>query len=88
MKLLSPVPLFATPWIVAYQASPSMGFYEQEYWRGLPFPSPGESSQPRDLTQVSHIAGRCFTSEPPAKPNAMGLLAKDNAQKIFNPVVC
>ena len=38
-----------------------MGFSRQEYWSGLPFPSPGESSQPRDWTQVSHIAGRRFT---------------------------
>ena len=80
MKLLSPVPFFATPSTIAYHASPSMGFSKQEYWSGLPFPSPGESSRPRDLTQVSLIAGRCFTSEPPAKPNEMGLLAKDNAQ--------
>ena len=29
-----------TPWTVAYQASPSMGFSRQEYWSGLPFPSP------------------------------------------------
>ena len=31
-----------TPWTVAYQASPSMGFSRQEYWSGLPFPSPGD----------------------------------------------
>ena len=37
-----------------------MGFSRQEYWSGLPFPSPGESSQPRDRTQVFCIAGRCF----------------------------
>ena len=30
-----------TPWTVAYQAPPSMGFSRQEYWSGLPFPSPG-----------------------------------------------
>ena len=38
--MLSPVGLFATPWTVAYQAPPSMRFYRQEYWSGLPFPSP------------------------------------------------
>ena len=37
LKSLSRVRLFATPWIVAYQASPSMGFSRQEYWSGLPF---------------------------------------------------
>ena len=42
MKLLSRVRLFATPWTVAYQVPPSMGFSRQEYWSGLPFPSPGD----------------------------------------------
>ena len=37
---LSSVSLFATPWAVARQASPSMGFSRQESWNGLPFPSP------------------------------------------------
>ena len=61
VKSLSCVRLFATPWTVAYQVSPSMGFSRQEYWSGLPFPSPGDSSQPRNRTQVSYIAGRHFT---------------------------
>ena len=55
---LSRVRLFATPWTIAHQ---SMGFSRQEYWSGLPFPSPGESSQSRDWIWVSHIAGRFFT---------------------------
>ena len=42
MKLLSRVQLFVTPWTVAYQAPPSMGFSRQEYWSGVPFPSPGD----------------------------------------------
>ena len=46
VKSLSRVRLFATPWTVAYQASPSMGFSRQEYWSGLPFPSPGELPDP------------------------------------------
>ena len=40
MKLLSLVRLFTTPWITAYQAPLSMGFSRQEYWSGLPLPSP------------------------------------------------
>ena len=40
VKLLSHVRLFATPWTVAYQAPPSVGFSRQEYWSGLPFPPP------------------------------------------------
>ena len=46
---------FVTPWTVAHQVPLSIGFPRQEYWSGLPFPSPGESSQPRDQTQVSYI---------------------------------
>ena len=38
----SPVLLFVTPWTVALQAPLSMGFSRQEYWHGLPFPSPGD----------------------------------------------
>ena len=40
VKSLSRVRLLATPWTVAYQAPPSMGFSRQEYWCGLPLPSP------------------------------------------------
>ena len=60
VKSLSRVRLFATPWTVAHQAPPSMWFSKQEYWSGLPFPSPRESSLPRDQTLVSCITGRCF----------------------------
>ena len=57
----SRVGLFATPWTIAYQAPPSMGFSRQEYWSGLPFPFSRGSSHPRDWTRVSCIADRCFT---------------------------
>ena len=46
VKSLSDVRLFATPWTAAYQAPPSMGFSRQEYWSGLPFPSPGDLPNP------------------------------------------
>ena len=58
VKWLSRVRLFVTPWTVAHQAPPSMGFSRQEYWSGLPIPSPGNF--PRDWTPVSHIPGRRF----------------------------
>ena len=45
-KSLSHVRLFMTPWTVAYQDPPSMGFSRQEYWSGLPFPSPGDIPDP------------------------------------------
>ena len=46
MKSLSRVRLFVTPWTVAYQAPPTMGFSRQECWIGLPFPSPGDIPDP------------------------------------------
>ena len=52
--VLSQVQLFATPWTVALQASLSMEFSRQEYWSGLPFPSPGDPLNPgmEPLSQV------------------------------------
>ena len=44
VKSLSRIRVFATPWTLAYQAPPSMGFSRQEYWSGVPFPSPGDLS--------------------------------------------
>ena len=38
---------FATPWTVAHQAPLSLGFSRQDYWNGLPFPSPGDLPDPR-----------------------------------------
>ena len=46
VKSLSHVRLFAIPWTVAHQSPLSMGFPRQEYWNGLPFPSPGDLSAP------------------------------------------
>ena len=46
VKSLSRVRLFVTPWTVAYQAPPYMEFSRQEYWSGLPFPSPRELPNP------------------------------------------
>ena len=46
VKSLSCVRLFVTPGTIAYQAPRSMGFSRQEYWSGLPFPSPGDLPNP------------------------------------------
>ena len=46
VKSLSQVQLFGTPWTIAYQAPPSLGFSRQEYWSGLPFPSPRDLPNP------------------------------------------
>ena len=58
---LSHVQLFVTLWTVTYKAPLSMGFSRQEYWSGLPFPSPGDLPDPGIKPQISCIAGRCFT---------------------------
>ena len=64
VKSLSRVRLFVTPWTVAYQALLSVGFSRQEYWSGLPFPSPGDlpdpGIEPMSLTSPA-LAGRLFT---------------------------
>ena len=44
VKLLSRVQLLGTPWTAAYQTPPSMGFSRQEYWSGVPLPSPKEAT--------------------------------------------
>ena len=47
LSCFSHVQLFGTLWTVAYQAPPSMRFFRQEYWSGLPFPPPGDLPDPR-----------------------------------------
>ena len=58
----------ATPWTVAYQASPSMGVSRQEYWSGLPFPSPGDLPDPGIKPGSPALEADALTSEPPGKP--------------------
>ena len=64
-KSLSCVQLFATPWTVAYQAPLSMGFCRQEYWSGLPFPSPGELPNPGIEPRSPVLQADALPSEPP-----------------------
>ena len=67
---LSHVQLFVTLWIAAHQAPLSTGFFWQEYWNGLPFPSPGDFSQPGiKHTSPASPVSKFFTTEPPAKPH-------------------
>ena len=68
VKLLSCVRLFATPWTVAYQAPPSVEFSRQEYWSGLPFPSPGDLPDPGIEPGSPSLQADTLTSEPPEKP--------------------
>ena len=67
VKLLSCVRLFVTPWTVAHQAPLSMGFSRQEYWSGLPFPSPGDLPNPGIEPRSLALQANTLTSEPPGR---------------------
>ena len=71
VKSLSHVRLFVTTWTVAYQAPPSVGFSRQEYWSVVPFPSPGDLSNPGIEPRVSRVAGGFLPSEPPGNPRSL-----------------
>jgi len=64
VKSLSHVRLFATPWSVAYQAPPSMGFPRQEYWSGVPLPSPIDPLVKIKIYPVGHGRGLPLLSPP------------------------
>ena len=68
VKSLSCVRLFAISWTVVYQASLSMGFSRQEYWSGLPFPSPGDLPDPGIEPRSPALQADALPSEPPGKP--------------------
>ena len=66
--MLSGVQLFVTSWIVAHQAPLSIEVSRQEYWRGFPFPPPGDLPNPGMETEAPELVDRFFTTEPPGKP--------------------
>ena len=68
VESLSGVQLFATLWTVARQAPLSMGFSRQEYWSGLPFPSPGDLPDPGIEPGSPALQADTLTFEPPGKP--------------------
>ena len=68
VKSLSHVQLFATPWTVAHQAPLPMGFSRQEYWSGMPFPSPGDLPNPGNESGSPALQTDALLSEPPGKP--------------------
>ena len=80
VKSLSHVWLFVTPWTVAYQALPSMGFSRQEYWSGLPFPSPGDLPDLGIELRSPILQADALTSKPSGKP----VPKKGNAKECSN----
>ena len=101
VKSLSRVRLFATPWTVAYQAPPSMGFSRQECWSGLPFPSPGDLLVPGIKPRSPALRADALPSEPPGKwiqrwrrlktwniqfsPWEVGMWSKGQSPKVLEP---
>ena len=71
MDVLTCVQLFATPWTVELQAAVSIEFSRQEYWSGLPFPSPRDLPNPElnlSLLHLLHWQAGFLLPEPPGKP--------------------
>ena len=62
------VQLFAASWTLTHQDPLSMEFYRQEYWSGLPFPTPGHLPNPGIKSASLALAGGFFTTAPPGKP--------------------
>ena len=81
VKSLSHVRLFATPWTAAHQAPPSMGFSRQEYWSGLPLPSPTNHSKSQEIP----LAQIWFRSCLDCSHQVLGLaLNKLNLNSVFS----
>ena len=74
VQLLSHVYLFAIPWTAAHQAPLFMGFSRQEYWNGLPFPSPGDLPDPEIESGFLHLLQLLHwqvDTLPPEKPTGL-----------------
>ena len=85
-RLLSRVGLFVTPWTVAHQASLSMEFSRQEYYSGLPFPSPGDLPDPGkepEFLEPPALAGVFITTAPPGKPKLSWVTVKSHLLRTF-----
>ena len=77
LSRFSRVRLLATPWTVAYQVPPSMGFSRQEYWSGLPFPSPGDLPDPGIEPWSPTLYAEPLPSEPLGSPGGNEVQAEN-----------
>ena len=87
VKLLSRVQLFAAPWTVAYQAPPSTGFSRQEYWSGVPLPSPEDLPDPGIEPGSPALLADALPSEPPKKSQSESEVAQ-LCPTLCNPMDC
>ena len=71
VKSLSRAQLLVTPWTAAHQAPPSMGFFRQEYWSGVPFPSLEDLPDPGIKPGSPTLQAETLPSEPPGKPESV-----------------
>ena len=76
MCALNHVRLFATPWTVVHQTSLSLGFSRQEYWSGLPFPSPEDILEPGIEPGSPSLQVDSLPSELPESPKFINTLLK------------
>ena len=83
MKSLSRVQLFATPWTVAHQAPLSMGFPRQEYWSGVPLPSPGDLPNPGIEHRSPALRADASPFEPPGKTTHVCILSRFSCVRLF-----
>ena len=84
VKSLSRVQLLATPWTAAHQAPPSMGLSRQEYWSGVPLPSPSFDAtyNARSTPGYTFQASPCYTSEEAKHKAVMWLAQAYTARKL------
>ena len=86
LPLFRQVRLFVTVWTIAFQAPLSLGFFRQEYWRGLPSPPPGDlpnpGIEPMSLTSPA-LAAVSLTLASPGKPIGTLKLFKDMGWLIY-----
>ena len=83
VKSLSHVQLSATPWTVAYQAPPFMGFSRQEYWSGSPFLSPGDLPDPGIEPRSPALAGGFFNTSAAWQAWCSITLTRKEADKVY-----
>ena len=77
-------PTLAAPWTVACRAPLSMGFSRQEYWSGLPFPSPGGLPNPGIEPMSPALQADCLPTEPPRKPQMLIINFQDKSPSSVN----
>ena len=84
MKSLSCIQLFAAPWTVSYQDPLSMGFFQAEYWSGLPFPSPGDLPNPGSNPGLPHCRQMLYHLSHQGSPD----LQKNMTNEDWDPACC